>query len=55
MKSHGECLSFYKSQGSACHNYPHTKYEDFILIIMTASQAEILKKYEEDVICIVIR
>lgn len=52
MKSHGESVLFYKSQGSACHDYPQTKQEDFILIIMTTSQAEILKQYGEDIICI---
>lgn len=47
MKSHGECV-----QEVVCDDYPELKYEDFLLIIMTNTQAEILKKYGHDIICI---
>lgn len=52
MKSHGECVLFYKPQEVVCDDYPELKYEDFLLIIMTNTQAEILKKYGHDIICI---
>lgn len=43
------CVLFYKPQGSL---HPPFKNEDFILIIMTSSQTEILKDFGSDIICV---
>lgn len=50
MKTNG-CVLFYKPQGEPCE-YPELKLDDFVLIIMNQGQAEMLKKYGADCICV---
>lgn len=52
MQSEGDCVLFYKPQCVCLEEFPQLKSEDFILIIMTAAQLEILKKYGNDCICL---
>lgn len=52
MKQHSDCVIFYKPQGILLEDCLQFKKEDFILIIMTPSQREILLKYGEDIICL---
>ncbi|XP_072375185.1 uncharacterized protein [Diabrotica undecimpunctata] len=52
MKEQGECVLFYKPQGVFYEDYPQFKNEDFILIVMTPSQIEILKKFGGNIICL---
>ncbi|GFS88006.1 uncharacterized protein NPIL_428091, partial [Nephila pilipes] len=50
--SENPCILFYKTQGSTCTQYLFLKENDFVLIIMTEAQGEILKKFSSDCICI---
>lgn len=52
MQSEGDCVLFYKPQCVSLEEFPQLKPEDFILIIMTQAQLEILKKYGNDCICL---
>ncbi|XP_050311335.1 uncharacterized protein LOC126746956 isoform X1 [Anthonomus grandis grandis] len=52
MQSNGDAVLFYKPQGSESEEWPMLKNEDFVLIIMTAAQCEMLKIYGTDCICI---
>lgn len=52
MQRVGDCILFYKPQGIVLKEHPQLKEEDFILIIMTPAQCEILKKFGSDCICI---
>ncbi|KAJ8911683.1 hypothetical protein NQ315_017135 [Exocentrus adspersus] len=52
MQKEGDCVLFYKAQGTVCEAHNELKKDDFVLIIMTAAQREILKKYRTDCICI---
>lgn len=52
MREQGDCVLLYNPQGVTCSNHPQFKDEDFILIIMTSSRTELLKKHEEDIICV---
>ncbi|GFQ94893.1 MULE domain-containing protein [Trichonephila clavata] len=52
MKNKGEnCIVFFKEQGQSGNDYG-LKAEDFVLIIMTDFQKEIITKYGKDKICI---
>lgn len=46
------CILFFKMQDTLSEKYPLLQKEDFILIIMTDAQCEILRKYGRDCICI---
>lgn len=46
------CVILYKPKGVNMPQYPHFKNEDFMLGIMNEAQAEILKKYGSDCICL---
>ncbi|GFT99517.1 uncharacterized protein NPIL_110731 [Nephila pilipes] len=52
QNSENPCILFYKTQGSTCTQYSFLKENDFVLIIMTEAQGEILKKFSSDCICI---
>lgn len=52
MQRIGKHILFYKPQGVALEDYPQLKMEDFVLIIMTPAQLEMLKKYGSDCICL---
>ncbi|GFV95152.1 uncharacterized protein TNCV_1292701 [Trichonephila clavipes] len=51
QNSENLCILFYKAQGSSCLQHPFLKENDFVLIIMTEAQGEILKKFSSN--CIV--
>ncbi|GFQ77345.1 MULE domain-containing protein [Trichonephila clavata] len=52
MKNNGEnCIAFFKEQGQSRNDY-RLKDEDFVLIIMTDFQKEMITKYGKDKICI---
>ncbi|GFS36675.1 uncharacterized protein NPIL_228381 [Nephila pilipes] len=51
QNSENPCILFYKTQGSTCTQYSFLKENDFVLIIMTEAQGEILKKFNSDCIC----
>lgn len=46
------CVLFYKGQNQISEKYPYLKKEDFVLIILTDGQLELLRKYGTDCICI---
>jgi len=50
-KEEDNCVIFFKEQGQEDSN-SLLKKEDFVLIIMTAFQREMLKKYANDKICL---
>ncbi|CAG9765599.1 unnamed protein product [Ceutorhynchus assimilis] len=52
MQEKGQAILFYKPQGSLNNEYPILKESDFVLVIMTDAQSEILKKYSSDCVCI---
>ncbi|XP_033212162.1 uncharacterized protein LOC117169765 [Belonocnema kinseyi] len=52
MKDKGDCVLLHKPQGVTSSDHPQFKDENFILIIITYSQAELLKKHGEDIICV---
>ncbi|GFT91592.1 uncharacterized protein NPIL_376591 [Nephila pilipes] len=52
QNSENPCILFYKTQGSTCTQYSFLRENDFVLIIMTEAQGEILKKFSSDCICI---
>ncbi|GFU35378.1 uncharacterized protein NPIL_20801 [Nephila pilipes] len=52
QNSENPCILLYKTQGSTCMQYSFLKENDFVLIIMTEAQGEILKKFSSDCICI---
>ncbi|CAG9837716.1 unnamed protein product [Diabrotica balteata] len=52
MKEQGECVLFYKPQGVYYKDYPQLKNDDFVLVIMTPSQVELLKKFGGNIICL---
>ncbi|GFR16186.1 uncharacterized protein TNCT_314901 [Trichonephila clavata] len=52
QNSENPCILFYKTQGSSCIQHPFLKENDFVLIIMTEAQGEILKKFNSDCVCI---
>lgn len=45
-------IRFYKGQGSTCESVPFLNTDDFVLIIMNSVQADLLKKYGENIICV---
>ncbi|GFX52853.1 MULE domain-containing protein [Trichonephila clavipes] len=52
MKNNGEnCMVYFKEQGQSGNDYC-LKDEDFVLVIMTDFQKEMIKKYGKDKICI---
>ncbi|GFW71717.1 MULE domain-containing protein [Trichonephila clavipes] len=52
MKNNGEnCIVYFKEQGQSGNDYC-LKDEDFVLVIMTDFQKEMIKKYGKDKICI---
>ncbi|GFT74293.1 MULE domain-containing protein [Trichonephila clavipes] len=52
MKNNGEnCTVYFKEQGQSGNDYS-LKDEDFVLVIMTDFQKEMIKKYGKDKICI---
>lgn len=51
MKCIGSVL-FYKHQDSLCEEYPELRMEDFVLIIMTDGQRDLLKRFGNDCICV---
>lgn len=46
------CVLFYKSQDSVIEDYPELKKEDFLLMIMTDGQKELLENFGNDCVCI---
>jgi hypothetical protein len=52
MQEKGDTILFYKPQGNVTNEWPTLKENDFVLIIMTDAQCEILKKYGSDCLCI---
>ncbi|GFQ70117.1 uncharacterized protein TNCT_193011 [Trichonephila clavata] len=52
QNSENPCILFYKTQGSSCIQHPFLKENDFVLIIMTEAQGEILKEFSSDCVCI---
>lgn len=52
MRRDGDCILFYKPQGSTLENKPELKENDFILMLMNNSQAELLIKYGSDCVCL---
>lgn len=52
MQRIGKHILFYKPQGVALEDHPQLRMEDFVLIIMTPAQLEMLKKYGSDCICL---
>ncbi|GFX16422.1 MULE domain-containing protein [Trichonephila clavipes] len=52
MKNNGEnCIVYFKEQGQSGNDYC-LKDEDFVLVILTDFQKEMIKKYGKDKICI---
>ncbi|XP_072390135.1 uncharacterized protein [Diabrotica undecimpunctata] len=51
MEATGNVL-FYKAQETTNEKYPFLKSNDFVLIIMTDAQAEIMCKYGSDCVCV---
>lgn len=49
--SDNNCIIFYKPESVDMPQYPTFKNEDFMLGVMTEAQAEVLKKYGSDSIC----
>lgn len=47
-----DCIMFYKPQGICLDDLPDIKVDDFILMIMTSAQLDILRKYGSDCICL---
>lgn len=47
-----DCVMLYKPQGVVLEEIPNFKSDDFILMIMTSAQLDILRKYSSDCICI---
>lgn len=43
---------FYKAQDSQCDQFPDLKSEDFVLVIMTEGQKELLMNFGQDCICV---
>lgn len=52
MRNKGNAILFYKPQGNTNEEWPVLKENDFLLIIMTDAQSEMLQKYGSDCICI---
>uniref|UniRef100_A0A6P7GVN3 Uncharacterized protein LOC114341342 n=1 Tax=Diabrotica virgifera virgifera TaxID=50390 RepID=A0A6P7GVN3_DIAVI len=50
LKVSGSIL-FYKPQGCLSNEYPQLKQEDFVLMIMTEGQKELLLRFGDDCIC----
>uniref|UniRef100_A0A6P7GY30 Uncharacterized protein LOC114348268 n=1 Tax=Diabrotica virgifera virgifera TaxID=50390 RepID=A0A6P7GY30_DIAVI len=50
LKVSGSIL-FYKPQGRLSNEYPQLKQEDFVLMIMTEGQKELLLRFGDDCIC----
>lgn len=46
------CVLYYKRQGYLCDTQPRLSKDDFVLVIMNTAQADFLKKYGNDCICI---
>lgn len=47
-----DCVPFYKPQDNLCEEHPELKSEDFVLIIMTDGQQDLLNNFGDDCICI---
>lgn len=52
MRDKGNAILFYKPQGNISEEWPLLEEKDFVLIIMTEAQSEMLRKYGSDCICI---
>lgn len=51
MQRVGDCIVYYKPQGIVLEDQPQLKKEDFVLIIMTPAQCQVLKRFGSDCIC----
>lgn len=51
-EQNSSCSLFYKPQGEVNESYPNLKTDDFVLIIINEAQAEIMRKFGNDCICI---
>lgn len=52
LKNDNDCVIFYKPQGIVMDDHPLFENEDFILMIMTSVQCELLNKYGKHCICL---
>ena len=52
MQKNGDTILYYKPVDEICDKYPNLKKDEFVLIIMTKVQEEIMRKYAKNHTCI---